>query len=238
MVKLLVKRGEVLREYHDISVDEYTTVLEALLWVRETKDPTLALRYSCRMGLCGSCGMEINGKPRLACQTRVEGLGEVVKLEPLRGYKVIRDLVPDLSYFFSRYSSVKPYLLPQDEAEQEKPTSPYIQFPENIEQYLQFNYCIQCGICVSACPVTREDPQFIGPAALNVAYRYSADSRDAALRRRVEVIDQKHGLWDCRIETLCSAYCPKGVDPSLAIQKMKAATLKSARNKPGDVSEV
>ncbi|MEM3685429.1 MAG: succinate dehydrogenase iron-sulfur subunit [Conexivisphaerales archaeon] len=229
MTKLLVSRTDKIQEYVLEEVDEYTTVLEALLWVRENRDPTLAFRYSCRMGLCGSCSMEINGRPRLACQTRLSDLQEKVSIRPLRGYQVVKDLVPDLTNFFERYSSVKPYLLRDDKVEQENPSAPYTQIPENVEDYLQFNYCIQCGICFSACPVTREDPNYLGPAALNVAYRYTKDSRDLGFEQRTQLVDIPHGIWECRVESLCSEYCPKGVDPSLAIQKYKSIILRKGR---------
>jgi succinate dehydrogenase / fumarate reductase iron-sulfur subunit len=229
VVKIVIWRSSGIREYLLKSVDEYTTVLEALIWIRENIDPSLAFRYSCRMGLCGSCAMEINRKPRLACQTRISEVGDPLTLSPLRRYKVIKDLVPDLQPFFSKYGDAKPYLIAADPSEQENPTHPYRQLPSNVEEYLQFNYCFECGICYSECPVTKEDPDFLGPAALTVAYRYSMDSRDAALPDRIKKINGTHGIWECRVETLCSDFCPKGVDPSLAIQKMKSTILKSIK---------
>jgi len=229
MVKILIRRSSGTMEYALKNVDEFTTVLEALIWIRENVDPSLAFRYSCRMGLCGSCAMEINRKPGLACQTRINEIGDTLTLSPLGRYKVIKDLVPDLQPFFSKYGYVKPYLIASDPNEQENPTRPYRQSPTNVEAYLQFNYCIECGICYSECPVTKEDPDFLGPAAITAAYRYSVDSRDAALHDRIEKINRTHGIWECRVETLCSDFCPKGVDPSLAIQKMKSKILKSEK---------
>jgi succinate dehydrogenase / fumarate reductase iron-sulfur subunit len=211
-----------------LDVDRYTTVLEGLLKIREELDPGLALRYSCRMGMCGSCGMRINGRPGLACLTRVSRLGEDITVDPMNGFTPVKDLVSDLTPFFAKYTRVRPSLAPRDPEEQEHPTSVYPQTPSEVVRFLQFNYCIQCGLCSSACPIASSDEQFLGPAALAVAYRYTEDSRDDAKGRRLEIVDSPHGLWGCRIAGSCSYVCPKGVDPSLAIQKLKGMSLQGA----------
>ncbi|MCI4323445.1 MAG: succinate dehydrogenase iron-sulfur subunit [Thermoplasmata archaeon] len=220
--------GGEFRQY-PLEVDRYTTVLEGLLTIREQQDPGLALRYSCRMGMCGSCGMRINGRPALACLTRVSTLGEKVVVEPMRGFGLVKDLVPELAPFFAKYGSVQPTLHAPDPVEQEHPTSAFRQTPAEVGRYLQFNYCIQCGLCASACPISASDEQFIGPAALTVAYRYTSDSRDASAPLRLSIVDTKHGVWGCRVAGSCSYVCPKGVDPSLAIQKLKGMTLRPTR---------
>jgi succinate dehydrogenase / fumarate reductase iron-sulfur subunit len=158
-------------------LDPYTTVLELLLKIRKEQDPSLVLRYSCRMALCGSCGMIINGRPRLACFTKMKDLDELIRIEPLKNVGTIRRLVPDLSSFFSKYRETRPFLVTKDEEEQESPKSSYRQTDEEVKRHLQSNYCIQCGLCYFACPVVPSNPNFLGPAAINVAYRYTADSR-------------------------------------------------------------
>jgi succinate dehydrogenase / fumarate reductase iron-sulfur subunit len=215
------KQYEVMRE----ELDPYTTVLELLLKIREEQDPSLVLRYSCRMALCGSCGMIINGRPRLACLTKMKDLDEPIRIEPLKNVGTIRGLVPDLSSFFSKYRKVRPFLVAKDEEEQESPKSPYRQTDEEVKRYLQFNYCIQCGLCYSACPVVSSNPNFLGPAAINVAYRYTADSRDSD-KLRVLLLDTPNGVWSCRVAGSCSVVCPKGVDPSLSIQLAKSLILR------------
>jgi succinate dehydrogenase iron-sulfur subunit len=220
-----------------VDVDRYTTVLEGLLKIREASDPGLALRYSCRMGMCGSCGMRINGRPGLACLTRVSRLGENITVDPMNGFRVVRDLVADMTPVFEKYSSVRPTLVARDPGEQEHPTSVYRQSPDQVVRFLQFNYCIQCGLCASACPIASSDEQFLGPAALAVAYRYTEDSRDDAKGRRLQIVDSKHGVWGCRVAGSCSYVCPKGVDPSLAIQKLKGMALQGLLGKrPSDPS--
>jgi succinate dehydrogenase / fumarate reductase iron-sulfur subunit len=213
---------------YDVDVDRYTTVLEGLLKIREDLDPGLAIRYSCRMGMCGSCGVRINGRPGLACLTRVSRLGEQVTVDPMRGIRVVKDLVSDMTPVFGKYSSVRPNLVAKDAEEQEHPTAIYRQRPDQVVRFLQFNYCIQCGLCTSACPIASSDEQFLGPAALAVAYRYTEDSRDDAKGRRLQIVDSPHGLWGCRVAGSCSYVCPKGVDPSLAIQKLKGMALQGS----------
>lgn len=230
LVKILDGKDKVERRYEVAKeeLDPYTTVLELLLKIREERDPSLVLRYSCRMALCGSCGMIINGRPRLACLTKVKDLEEPIRIEPLKNVGTVRGLVPDLSTFFQKYRSVRPYLVVKDEEEQERPKSPYRQTDDEVKRYLQFNYCIQCGLCYSACPTVSSNPSFLGPAAINVAYRYTADTRDAD-GERTRVLDSSNGVWGCRVAGSCSFVCPKGVDPSLAIQLYKASILRKRR---------
>ncbi|QKR00189.1 succinate dehydrogenase iron-sulfur subunit [Metallosphaera tengchongensis] len=228
MRRLKVHDGKGVRSYevNESEIDDYTTVLELLLKIREEKDPSLVLRYSCRMALCGSCGMIVNGRPRLACLTKVKGLPNEIEVEPLRNLRTIRGLVPDLGDFFKKYKSVKPYLI--SDSEQETPTKPYRQKDEEVKKYLQFNYCIQCALCYSACPIVATNKEFPGPAAINVAYRYSADSRDIN-KERLASLDTVDGVWSCRVAGSCSAVCPKGVDPSLSIQLVKSLLIRGGK---------
>lgn len=201
------------------------TVLDALFAVKEHQDGSLAFRSSCRMGVCGSCGMFINGKPRLACQTQVAELpGRVIEVAPLPNHDVIKDLVPDLTPTFEKHRAVKPYIIrPGDEAEMETPTREFAQTPEELEAYVQFSYCLKCSLCVAACPTVASDPLFLGPQALGQAFRYTADTRDAGFADRLSTLDHPEGPFGCHLAGACSEACPKGVDPAFAIQLLKRA---------------
>ncbi|MDI6771757.1 MAG: succinate dehydrogenase iron-sulfur subunit [bacterium] len=197
------------------------TVLDALFAVKEEQDGSLAFRCSCRMGVCGSCGMFINGKPRLACNTQVNELGPVVEVAPLPNHDAIKDLVPDLALTFRRHRAVLPYIIRNDVAEMESPTREFGQTPEELARYVQFSYCLKCSLCLAACPTVSTSEQFLGPQALAQAYRFVADTRDAGLGERAGVVDASHGVFGCHLAGACSEACPKGVDPALGIQLLK-----------------
>jgi succinate dehydrogenase / fumarate reductase iron-sulfur subunit len=201
---------------------EGMTVLEGLLYIKENLDATLAFRTSCRMGICGSCGMLINGYPHLACHTQIEEFHtDKLTVKPLPNMPIIKDLVPDLSKFFANHNSIKPYIIRKDEVEMDKTDAEYAQTPEQLNSFLQFTYCIKCGICVAACPTSASDKEFLGPQALAQCYRYCTDSRDEGFEERVASVDVKHGIWHCHFAGACSEACPKGLDPGMAIQLMK-----------------
>ncbi len=199
------------------------TVLEGLIYIKENLDPTLAVRYSCRMAVCGSCAMYVNGRGILACHTALrEFPSGKLTVEPMPNYPVVKDLMTDMEAFFDHHKTVKPYLLrPQDRAEIESPTREFLQLPEELEAFLQFSYCIKCGLCVSACPTVATDPDFLGPQALMTVARYNRDNRDGGTVYRLRVVDAPHGLWNCHFAGACTEVCPKGVDPALAIQYTK-----------------
>lgn len=222
----------------DVPVQRWTTVLDALLYAKSYKDSSIGIRYSCRMASCGSCGMKINGIPRLACYTKVSELsGGSITIEPLSNFPHIRDLVTDFTQFFKHHHDVKPYILGDDPvalADQGEPQgetfSENIQTPEDVDRYLQFSYCIKCGLCYSACPTVATDTKFPGPQALAQAYRYTADSREASGKTRLNVIDDRHGIWRCHFAGSCSSVCPKGVDPALGIQLLRGHLLGYSKN--------
>src|ERR687897_3859674 len=164
----------------EVPVQRWTTVLDALLHAKSYLDKSIAIRYSCRMASCGSCGMKINGIPRLACYTKISELeGSTITCEPLPNFPHIRDLVTDFSQFFNHHKEMKPYIHNEnaDIIDREK-LSEFKQSPEDVDKYLQFSYCIRCGLCYSACPTVATDTKFPGPQALSQAYRYYADTRD------------------------------------------------------------
>ncbi len=207
-----------------------TTVLQGLLYIKEKIDPTLSIRFSCRMATCGSCGMMINGLPRLACYTLIQELKtKTIIVEPLRNFPIIKDLVVDFDEFFQKHKLVKPYLIRIDIYEQEKSNISYLQSEEELDKYLQFAYCIRCGLCYAACPVVATDKLFLGPQALTQLYRYYADSRDEGGNDRLIPVSDGHSLLRCHFAASCSQVCPKGVDPALAIQLLRREVLLRSR---------
>jgi succinate dehydrogenase / fumarate reductase iron-sulfur subunit len=207
----------------EVPIQRWTTVLDALLYAKGYLDQSIAIRYSCRMASCGSCGMKINGIPRLACYTKVSEIKEsIITCEPLPNFPVIRDLVGDFSDFFEHHRAMEPFIHNENADIVDKSNlTEFIQSPEDVENYLQFSYCIKCGLCYSACPSVGSDTKFPGPQALAQAYRYVADNRDNATGDRLKIVDAKHGIWRCHFAGSCSVVCPKGVDPALGIQLLR-----------------
>jgi succinate dehydrogenase / fumarate reductase iron-sulfur subunit len=166
--------------------------------------------------------MLINGRPRLACNTQIAELNsDVVAVGPLPNFSIIKDLVPDLHPMFEMHRELLPYLIRDDPQEQDDPTGEYWQAPHELEQYLQFSYCIKCGCCMAACPTVATDAHYAGPMPLGQAHRYNNDTRDAGFGQRREVLSGGRGPWRCHFAGECSQVCPKGVDPAKAIQLMK-----------------
>ncbi|MBI3642357.1 MAG: succinate dehydrogenase iron-sulfur subunit [Nitrosopumilales archaeon] len=208
-----------------VPVQKWTTVLEAILFVKQNLDHSVAVRYSCRQASCGSCGMQINGKPSLACYTKISELNSnVVTVEPMHNFPIIRDLAVDFKQMFATHKKMKPYIVRED-SEVTPGTKEFLQTPEDVEKYLQFSYCIKCGLCNSSCPTMATDTSFIGPQGLAQAYRYVADNRDDGKKERLKIIDQSHGIWRCHFAGSCSHVCPKGVDPAMAIQLLRGYLL-------------
>ena len=221
----VTKTGRSYQEF-TIPYEAGMTVLNALLYAKEHFDHSVAIRYSCRMASCGSCGMMINGVPRLACYTQVTELpASTITVGPLEHYPLVRDLVTNFGDFFDKHRSVAPYIIRSESSEQVTPTSEFAQSPQELEEYLQFSYCIKCGLCNAACPTMSNDSAFVGPQALGQAYRYIADSRDEGAIQRLAAVDRQHGIWRCHFAGSCSFVCPKGVDPALAIQKLRRLTI-------------
>lgn len=216
----------------EVPVQRWTTVLDALLHAKEYKDSSIGIRYSCRMASCGSCGMMINGIPRLACYTKVSELeGSTITVEPLANFPHIRDLVTDFSQFFDHHRNMQPYIQ-NDQADIKDMTklTEFMQSPEDLDRFLQFSYCIKCGLCYSACPTVATDTKFPGPQALAQAYRYFIDNRDTAGKERLNIVDDRHGIWRCHFAGSCSSVCPKGVDPALGIQLLRGHLLGFSKN--------
>jgi fumarate reductase iron-sulfur subunit len=230
-VRIRVKRyqpeGGAKSYYQEYEVP-YTrgmVVLDALNYIKDNMDGSLTYRWSCRMGICGSCGALVNGVPRLTCATFLSSLRQPVTVEPLNNFPVIKDLVVNIDDFMEKLVRIQPWIV----RERERPIEEgeYRQTPEEMERYHQFSLCINCGLCYAACPVYAADKGFIGPAAAALGYRYYLDSRDEGGSRRLEILTEGAGAYDCTFVGECSAVCPKGVDPALALQRIK---LESAMN--------
>ncbi len=223
------QKSSFVKDTYSISSNRFTTVLDALLDIKSKSANTLAIRYSCRMGICGSCGMVINGKPSLACETNLSSVAKngEVNVEPMRAHHITKDLVTDLDDFFAKHKSIKPGLFRKNEKEKFAAKEPYAQSTEEIEKYLPYSYCIMCGLCLDACPVVNTNEKFIGPQALSQEYRYHADSRDQLGKKRIELTDTLEGVWGCEFIGACSKACPKGVDPATSIQLLKIDTVKN-----------
>ncbi len=206
-----------------VKANRFTTVLDALISIKSEQDSTLAVRYSCRMGICGSCGVVINGKPSLACETPLmeNARNGRVEIEPMRAHPLLKDLVTDFDDFFAKHKEIHPGLYRKNEKEQSITKSVYPQSKEERDMYLPFSYCIMCGLCQDACPVANSNKEFAGPQALSQVYRYAMDSRDQMGAKRLNLANSLEGAWGCEFAGACSEVCPKGVDPAAAIQSLK-----------------
>ena len=212
---------------YDVPLRRDWSVLDGLNHIKEELDGTLSYRWSCRMGICGSCGMMVDGEPKLACATFLTDLAPgPVRIEPLDNFPVIRDLVVDITDFMHKLGDVKPWLI----RDEEKPIEDgeYLQTPAELADFKPFSMCINCMLCYAACPVYALDSRFVGPAAIALAQRYNLDSRDEGDRERLTILAQPDGVWDCTFVGACSAACPKGVDPAGAIQQAKLAAAQQA----------
>ncbi len=205
----------------NVPYDEATSVLDALGYIKDNLASDLSYRWSCRMAICGSCGMMINKIPKLACKTFLRDYPNGLKIEALGNFPIERDLVVDMSHFIESLESIKPYIIGNDRTVDQGPNK---QTPEQLEKYRKFSMCINCGLCYAACPQFGLNPEFIGPAAITMAHRYNIDSRDAGKKDRMPMLNGDNGVWSCTFVGYCSEVCPKNVDPAAAIQQGKAAS--------------
>jgi fumarate reductase iron-sulfur subunit len=207
-------------ESFDVPLRKEWVVLDALNYVKDKVDGSLSFRWSCRMGVCGSCGMMVNGEPKLTCATFLTDYAPgPVRVEPLKNFPVMRDLIVEITDFLEKLSKVKPWLI--REKEKAPSEGEYLQSPEQLETFRQFSMCINCLLCYAACPVYGLDPLFAGPAALALAQRYNMDSRDEGKSERLDILSQHDGIWGCTFVGDCTQVCPKHVDPAGAIQQYK-----------------
>jgi len=209
-------------ELPEARVTQGMMLLDALLLLKE-QDSTLSFRRSCREGVCGSDGMNINGVNGLACITPLAGLSQPVQIRPLPGLPVLRDLVVDLSQFYQQYRTVKPYLINEDPC----PEVERLQSPQEREQLDGLYECILCACCSTSCPSFWWNPdKFLGPAALLQAWRFLADSRDQATEERLNSLEGPFRLFRCHTIMNCVEVCPKGLNPTRAIGRIKQLMVK------------
>ncbi|MCF6776747.1 succinate dehydrogenase iron-sulfur subunit [Thiotrichales bacterium 19X7-9] len=219
-----VDKKPYMKEY-TLEVDNpHIKVLTAIEMLKE-KDPTIAIRRSCREGVCGSDGMNINGQNRLACITTLSDLKQPIVIRPLPGLPVIRDLVVDMNQFYHNYEKVKPYLIAE---EGHQPATERLQSPEDRAKLDGLYECILCACCSTSCPSFWWNPdKFIGPAGLLQAYRFVIDSRDVATKERLSDLEDPYSAFRCRGIMNCVQVCPKGLNPTKAIGKLRSMMLKN-----------
>jgi fumarate reductase iron-sulfur subunit len=205
---------------YEVPFRDDMSVLQGLQYIKDHLDGSLTFRWSCRMAICGSCGMMVNGVPQLACHAFLRNYyPNPLRIEPLAHFPIVRDLVIDQSDFLNKLESVRPYLIPREE--RAVAAGPYRQTPKQMAAYGAYSQCINCLLCYAACPQYGIDPGFVGPAALALLHRYNADSRDQGWTARSDVVNAEQGVWACTLVGYCSEICPKAVDPAHAINQNK-----------------
>lgn len=228
VVEFRIKRYDPVTKRHYMStykvpVERGTTLLDCLLYIKENIDETLTFRYSCRMGICGSCAINVNGKPMLACYTQVLDLkSDILVVEPLSNLPVIKDLVVDIKPFFEKLNKIRCVLIKPPESLNSP--SEFIQTPEDHKKYWDLSLCTKCLSCYSACPAVI-DERFLGPSALTMNYRFAIDSRDEGLEERLKAISEN--AWLCTSCNSCTIFCPKLVDCSVSITESKGLLVES-----------
>ena len=196
------------------------SVLQALQYIKDYLDGSLSFRWSCRMAICGSCGMMIDAQPKLACMTFVRDYYPgPLTVEPLAHFPIERDLVVTVGGFVKKIESIYPYLIPKTQRSLDE--GEYLQTPLQLARYETFSDCINCMLCYAACPQFGENPDFIGPGAMALLQRYNGDSRDGAQAMRMDLVHTDNGAWSCTAVGNCSEVCPKQVDPANAVNQNK-----------------
>ena len=218
-------KDEVRRtQEYTIPVQEDWMILDAINYIKDEVDPTISHRWSCRMAVCGSCGMMVNGEPSLTCKVAISGFGDRIVIEPLANFPVVRDLVVDLDGFMDKFKKVKPWIIrAKEEAASESfnEKGTYSQTPDQLGVFKQFSMCINCMLCYSACPVVANEPDFLGPAAIALGHRYNLDNRDEGNDERKEIFRGEGSVYSCSYANECSDVCPKNVDPAAAVNQAK-----------------
>ncbi|MEV6792506.1 succinate dehydrogenase iron-sulfur subunit [Streptomyces sp. NPDC051320] len=224
---------EISAEAHwqdfEVLIDPKERVLDALHKIKWELDGTLTFRRSCAHGVCGSDAMRINGKNRLACKTLIKditapdknGVSKPITIEAIKGLTVLKDLVVDMDPFFQAYRDVMPFLITKGN----EPTRERLQSAEDRERFDDTTKCILCAACTSSCPVFWNDGQYFGPAAIVNAHRFIFDSRDEGGEQRLEILNDKDGVWRCRTTFNCTDACPRGIEVTKAIQEVKRALI-------------
>lgn len=206
---------------YQLEMDPKERVLDALNKIKWEQDGTLTYRRSCAHGICGSDAMRINGRNRLACKTLLKDVNpeKPITIEAIKGLTVLKDLIVDMDPFFQAYKDVMPFLITKGN----EPTRERLQSAEDRERFDDTTKCILCAACTSSCPVFWNDGQYFGPAAIVNAHRFIFDSRDEGGEQRLEILNDREGVWRCRTTFNCSEACPRGIEVTKAIQEVKRA---------------
>lgn len=216
---------EPVWQSYTIPFSEDMSVLQGLQYIKDYQDGTLSFRWSCRMAICGSCGMMINGKPHLSCKSFVRDLlPGPVRVEALAHFPIERDLIVSADDFVHKLERIKPYLISKESRTLVQ--GEYLQTPEQLAQFEQFSSCINCMLCYAACPQYGLNSDFTGPGVLALLQRYNADSRDAGQAERMPILNAEEGVWSCTAVGYCSEVCPKQVDPANAVNQNKINSAK------------
>ena len=228
-VTIMVRRynpevdGEAKWQDFDLTMYGTDRVLDALHKIKWEHDGSLSFRRSCAHGVCGSDAMRINGRNRLACKTLLKDLdlSQPIYVEPIKGLEVEKDLIVDMTPFYQAYRDIKPFLIASDNPDRER-----LQSAENRERFDDTTKCILCAACTTSCPVFWTDGQYFGPAAIVNAHRFIFDSRDEAAQVRLDILNDREGVWRCRTTFNCTEACPRGIQVTKAIAEVKNALLR------------
>jgi len=212
--------GQPFVQTYTVPYADDWSVLQGLQHIKDELDGSLSFRWSCRMAICGSCGMMIDGVPKLACRTFLRNFSAGrLRIGPLAHFPVERDLIVGMKNYVKRLEGLKPYLIPKEERAPEQ--GEYLQTPQQLDRYRQFSDCINCTLCYAACPQYGMNPKFIGSGHMALVHRYNADSRDGGREQRMGKVNEADGVWGCTAIGYCSVVCPKQVDPANAINMYK-----------------
>ena len=218
------EKPEPYLQTFEVPFTDDTSVLQGLQYIKDELDGTLSYRWSCRMAICGSCGMMVDGVPKLACKTFLREYPGKVRIEALAHFPIERDLVIVMDDFIAKLESIKPYIIndpPRTLAEGES-----LQTPAQLDLYEQFASCINCLLCYAACPQYGLNSKFIGPGAMALLHRYNLDSRDSGKQQRMPLVHAEEGVFNCTAVGYCSKVCPKKVDPGNAVNINKTESAK------------
>ncbi|WP_254763496.1 succinate dehydrogenase/fumarate reductase iron-sulfur subunit [Natrinema marinum] len=213
-------------DFH-VPFEKGMTVLDAVMYARDEYDSSLTFRHSCRQAVCGSDAFFVNGKQRLGCKTQIADLEAPVRIEPLPHQEVVKDLVVDMDHFYDQMHTVEPYFQDEDtpavdDLEEQR------QSPENREKIKMSSRCIWCGACMSSCNIAAGDNEYLGPAAINKAYKFAMDDRESEeiKEHRLRILEQEHGVWRCQTQFSCTEVCPKDIPLTEHIQELKREAVK------------
>jgi len=214
------QNGKPQFETHQVEVAEKASILDAVFALQRGPCPDLAFRFSCRVGMCGSCAMVVNGRERLTCSTLVKTVGENLRIEPLRNLPVVRDLAVDLEPFFAAYRRALPHFIPRDDLDQDG----FYPIPHDSAEWKAMEHqpqCIDCGSCYSACTLVTMRPGYLGPMALHRALNLIVDPRDKARAQRLGIVTGESGAFRCHTLGNCRDACPRGISPTHSIERLK-----------------